>query len=545
LDGHTGGQDNADAGASEDLKCLLAAPGLPPDLIAISAEERYTAVVKFAAVSWPLEDGAEQPDEEQQARWAVRMAPDDPMAHARLGAVLARWDKGRFDAAAWHFGKALELAAPFRDHALLFELAWCMRHRGRPARARALFAEAIEAAKDRANYLVALAQLEEATGKPAAALELLDRAEALRPNEGMTTLARATALARIGDTEAGVALLEGFTTGCAELDSRALLERGRLLDKLGRYDEAWRAFEDGKAGLRAAGWSYDAAEARRYVARLSLFFTAGRMAALPRAGVRSDVAQPLFVLGFPRSGTTLVQRVLTSHPLITAGEDLRTIHDTAEAAPRLLGSPLAYPEALAEVWLGDHQDGLERLRDHYLSDRAMLGAAAGDARWIVEHMPTSEVDLGLMTLLFPHSPIIRMVRHPLDTILSVFSLPLPMGGMFSSVLESAARHFVLLADLADDLLGRFDHRCLTVRYEDLVGSHEATGRRVLGFIGEEFDAACLEHHANGHFTRTLSYAQVAEPLHDRARYRYRNYLRHLEPVLPILAPVMERWGYVV
>ena len=522
---------------------MLDKPGLSPEIATISAEERYTAVVNSAAAAWRHEDGAEQPpDDEQQARWADRMAPDDPAAHVRLGMVMARWDKGRWDAASWHMEKALELAAPFRDPSVLFELAWCMRHRGRPAEARALFIEAIAAAPERADYLAALAQLEEATGDPAAALELLDRAEEARPNEGMTTLAMATAMARLGAAGAGVALLEGFWTGHTELDSRALLEKGRLLDKMGRHDEAWAAWASGKQALRAAGWTYAADEARRRVERRQSFFTAGRIAALPRAGVRADVAQPVFVLGFPRSGTTLIQQTLTSHPRIVESEELRTIQDTAEAAPHILNSPLSYPEALAETWLADQHDGMDRLRDHYLRGLTMFGAVDTDARWIVEQLP-NELDMALIALMFPASPMIHMVRHPLDVVLSVYSRALGMD--FACNIESVAQHYALVADFVDSMLERFDARYLRVRYEELVADHEGTVRRVLEFVGAKFDPACLSHHLNHRPARTLSYAQVAEPLHDRARYRYRNYLRHLEPVLPILAPVMERWGYVV
>ncbi len=94
------------------------------------------------------------------------------------------------------------------------------------------------------------------------------------------------------------------------------------------------------------------------------FFVSGRLALLPRAGVRSDVPQPVFVLGFPRSGTTLVEQTLSAHPAISAGDELPLINDITNIMPRMLNSPLQYPEALAELWMGDQRDGLDNLRDY-------------------------------------------------------------------------------------------------------------------------------------------------------------------------------------
>ena len=94
---------------------------------------------------------------------------------------------------------------------------------------------------------------------------------------------------------------------------------------------------------------------------------------LPRATVRSDVPQPIFILGFPRSGTTLVEQTLSAHPRIAAGDELPLINDITDLMPRMLDSPLAYPEALAELWMGDQREGLDNLRDYYLQQ--------GRARW--------------------------------------------------------------------------------------------------------------------------------------------------------------------
>jgi hypothetical protein len=148
-------------------------------------------------------------------------------------------------------------------------------------------------------------------------------------------------------------------------------------------------------------------------------------------------------------------------------------------------------------------------------------------------------------LLFPQSPLLHLTRHPLDVVLSVFSNLLTHGFYCAYSLESAARHYVLIMDLVEHYRTELSLRYLPVRYEDIVDDQEEAIRRVLAFVGEDFDPACLAFHENRRYARTASYAQVSEKLYDRSRYRYRNYLPQLEPVIPILQPTIERLGYAV
>ncbi len=158
---------------------------------------------------------------------------------------------------------------------------------------------------------------------------------------------------------------------------------------MGRYPEAFAAFEAGKARLReVSGQSYHQAYAQQHNARLARFFSAARLAALPRATRRADVAQPLFVLGFPRSGTTLLEQTLTAHPRIVAGDELPYISEITQLMPRLLDSPLNYPEALSQLWMGDHREDLDNLRDYYLRKVAQLGIVPAGAAWSPTRCPS-------------------------------------------------------------------------------------------------------------------------------------------------------------
>jgi hypothetical protein len=261
--------------------------------------------------------------------------------------------------------------------------------------------------------------------------------------------------------------------------------------------------------------------------------------------VRSDVPQPIFILGFPRSGTTLVEQTLSAHPRIAAGDELPLIHEITAIMPRMLASPLGYPEALAELWMGDQREGLDNLRDYYLQKVRQMGVLRDGAARFTDKMPLNEAHLGLIALLFPEAPLIHVLRHPLDIMVSAFSNQFTHGFFCAYDLETAARHYVRVMDLVEHYRGEMTLRYLPVRYEDIVADQEASVRAMLSFIGEDFDRACLTFHRNRRYARTASYAQVTEPLYQRSVHRYRHYRRHLEPVLPILRPVIERLGYTV
>ena len=480
---------------------------------------------------------------ERHARNAVRIAPDNAQSHYLMGMVLT--EAFRPAVAEYHYQRALELSGA-RDPVVLANFALCLKNQGKMQAARALYKESLDAAPDSLHSLLGFARLEEADRNLAAAMLLLERAAALFPNNPNVLLLRATVLGRTGDAPAALAVLDELAAAKATLGPAEWLEKGRLLDRMGRYAEAFAAFDAGRNRLReVSGLSYLDEHAQQLTARLKNFFTAKRLATLPCATRRRDVAQPLFVLGFPRSGTTLLEQTLTAHPRIAAGDELPFIAEIAELMPRLLESPLAYPEALAELWMGDHREDLNNLRDHYLRRVGALGIVPEGAAWFTDKMPLNETHLGLIHLLFPESPLVHVVRHPLDVVLSVYSNLLTHGFYCAYALESAARHYARVMELVDHEVNEMSLRYLRVRYEDVVDDQEASIRRVLEFIGEDFDPACLAFHENRRYARTASYAQVTEKLYDRSRYRYRNYLPQLQPVIPILQPVIERLGYKI
>ncbi|HQT38346.1 MAG TPA: sulfotransferase [Acidocella sp.] len=484
---------------------------------------------------------------EMHARNAVRIAPQNAQAHNLMGLVLT--EANRPLVGEYHYRKVLELAGA-DEPITLANLAWNLKNQGRIDEARSLYEKSMTLKPDVIQTVLGWARMEEADRKFEASLKLLDQAEAIAPDNPSVQLTRATVLSRLKRTDEALAILHEPAAAegapAIKLGPAELSEKGRLLDQLGRYDEAFEAFDTAKKrAVEFGARTYLAEAATDLVTRLKNFFTERRVGTLPVAAVRRDMPQPIFIIGFPRSGTTLIEQTLTVHPKISAGDELPYINDITNIMPRLLASPLSYPEALVELWMGDQRDGLNELRDYYLNRAAKSGIFREGADFFTDKMPLNETHLGLISLLFPQSPIIHVIRHPLDVLLSVYSNHLTHGFFCAAQMDTIAGHFTLIADLLEHYKANLKMRYLPVRYEDMVVDQEANVRRILEFIGVPFDAKCLSFEKNTRYARTASYAQVTEKLYDRSRYRYRPYLKHLEPVLERLQPVIKRLGYQI
>jgi tetratricopeptide (TPR) repeat protein len=484
-------------------------------------------------------------DAEVHARNAVRLAPRDPQSPNLMGMTMT--EANRPHVGEFHYRRGMPLL-PHRSAILLANLAWNLKNQGRMEESRKFYEQSAALNPDIFQTLYGWAQMEETDRNFARAGELLDAAEKLSPDNPQVELQRAILHGRAKDYDRALATLDAIERrrGSRGLGPIEWSQKGLLLDKMGRFQEAFAAFVEGKRTLREiTRMAYRADEAEALIKRLKSFFAASRLEILPRAGVSSDVAQPIFIVGFPRSGTTMIEQTLTAHPLIAAGDELPVINELTGLIPRLLSSRLAYPEALSELWLGDQAEGLDNLRDYYLQRARQLGALREGASWFTDKMPFNETHLGLIGLIFPRAPIVHVLRHPLDVVLSAFSNHLTHGFYCAYDLTTIARHYVLVADLVEHYLREMKLRYLRVRYEDVIADQEARVREILEFIGAPFDPRCLRFHENRRYARTASYAQVTEKLYDRSRYRYCDYRRELDPVVPILGPTIRRLGYAI
>jgi tetratricopeptide (TPR) repeat protein len=478
----------------------------------------------------------------------MRVDPDDPELRYRLAEVLFNL---RENAAMEKEYRGLIARAP-GDTSLRLDLAKKFQAIGQNDDAMTEYEEALALEPGNIKALSCMALVEEGRHRLEESERRAQAGLALQPDDGLLHLVMARIRRRQGRLDEALDLLQRIEPGKLHpaIQPDPWFETGMVLDKQKRCDEAFDAFRRANDSDRArlAGRAdeplYSIEHHRARFDALKCFFTRAQLAALAPCQPPAPGPEPVFIVGFPRSGTTLTEQMLAAHPAIHAGGELPGMKLIEEfAASQLLESRQPYPPCLAEAAAPGKHNALCRLRDYYLHIASESRAMVPDKRHFTDKMPLNETHLGLIWLLFPQSPVIHVVRHPLDVLFSCYSNRLTHGDNVALSLETLAFHYAETWKLVEHYLAEMDLKYTRLRYEDLIQRPEEEMRRLLEFVGEPWDPRCLDFHNSGRVARTASYAQVSQPLYRTSQERWRPYRKHLESVIPALKPLIEQLGY--
>jgi tetratricopeptide (TPR) repeat protein len=316
----------------------------------------------------------------------------------------------------------------------------------------------------------------------------------------------------------------------------------KACDALGRYDEAYTAAEEAHRSQlafleRATGKASE--EQSQLWALTANGCDSEDIACWESAGNDSEVS-PIFIVGFPRSGTTLLEQILDAHPQLQSMDEQPFL---LRSVARLIDRGIHYPAGLGELTDSDLQE-IRAQYWHGVRKRVLLPPA----RRLVDKNPMNMVLLPIMRRLFPDAPIILTIRHPCDVVLSCFLQHFPsdlalLGRDLTALARSYSRAFGFW-DSQQTLLRSTAHE---LKYERLAADFVAEIDRLCAFLKLPRHAAMLEpwEHARAKgFISTPSYAQVLEPVSSRSVGRWKHYERHFDSeVLTLLRPWIERWGY--
>lgn len=478
----------ANADAWQGLALALRALGHPED--AVACLERGLAANAAHLGCWlALSDTQASlgllPEAVEACRQAKKLAPQDPELGVRLATLLS--EQGQHAEARALLDAAVAAApdlpvAHYQKGVLLSVL-------GRFDEARAAFETALTLAPDFFQVCVHLAAIKTyALDDPLVRrLEsLAHRAEWSEPGQGINVH----------------------------------FALGKICQDHGDYRRAFEHFLAGNR-LRRSLLDYSTASQRAAVREIQALFDESFLRRAARAGTPSEV--PVFIVGMPRSGTTLIEQILASHPQVHGGGELTLLH---AALRRRLGARYRLDFVRGLAGLSDAE--LCALGSECL---AQMRALSPSALRITDKMPSNFMLVGLIHVLYPEARIIHCRRDPLDTCVSCFTTLFKNGHEFTSDLAELGEYYRLYEELMAHWRRVLPAGVmLEIRYEDLVSDAEPQARRLLAHCGLEWDPACLRFHASRRAVGTASLYQARQPLYRSAVGRWRHYSEHLAPL---------------
>lgn len=513
---------------------------------AISAFSRALAIAPgylSARINLGITYFEAQRPEEALRTFEAMLAGGQPHVEALVGSGLCLHLLGQPQKARHRYESALELAP---DHpSAWYYLGSVCNELGDVASARDALQRALALNPSDADAWAELAGVHELSSELDAAAEAVRRGLAVAQGHPQLVIEAAKLDRRRGDTLGAEARLRALDPQRMppRVRQQFLYEFGNVLDRNLQIEAAHEAFAQANAlaalGVRARQFNpeawFDGVRA------ISAWLEHGAPGMDARDDDPDRGADLCFLVGFPRSGTTLLDTILGAHPAVSLLEEKPTLVPVMHTLGELPGG---YPAALATL----ESDDRRVLRKLYRQSLSRHGAQPG--RTVVDKLPLRTIHLGLVQALFPQARVLVSLRHPCDVVLSNFMQQYAVNEAFVNFysLADATRLYDAVFTLWQKLRPRLSLPVAEVRYEDLVLDPAREASAAFAFLGLDWDPALLDvvrrTGGRGRIT-TNSYHQVAEPIYDRSIGRWKRYRGYLAPHLPVLEAHARRLGYAV
>jgi tetratricopeptide (TPR) repeat protein len=452
---------------------------------------------------------------------AIELDPQDADSHCNLGNVL--FEFRRIDEAAASYRRALALKP---DHgAAHLSLSMALRMLGRPSEAEASCQAALAIEPNDVDAMTLLGELFADRGQFSEAQNLFQQALCIDP--GFSPVFFSIAMHR-KMTSADAVWLQGADALIAKRlplrhEISVRYARGKYFDDLKQYDRAFDNYRRANELTKRNGLVYDEARLTRRVDQIIDNFDAASLLQLQPYGHPSEC--PVLIVGMPRSGTSLTEQILASHPDVFGAGEL-SFWDNAFNA---------YESAGLKVHAGDAPAGATLIPSQALAYLETLSQLSGGAARVVDKMPPNFMNLGLIHAAFPRARIIHMRRHPIDTCLSIYFQYFLNTHPYANDLGSLAHYYGEYLRLMDHWRATIPAaNLLEMPYEALIGDQEAWIRRVVEFAGLPWNPQCLDFHETNRVVITASKWQVRQKIHSASAGRWRNYQQFLQPLEPLL-----------
>ncbi len=456
---------------------------------------------------------------------ALEVEPKRASALNRLGFVLHA--QGRLDDAIIQYRKALEIDPRFSD--CLNNLGSTLMTAGRLEEAKNTFEKALKFSPENVGLIVNIATISERQNEHEKAYKILEpllKKGIKAPGLGISFAAICSKVDRCGEAAEYLEALLNEQTLPKTRQEYVHFALGKLYDKLGHYDEAFNHF---KSSNELRPDTFSETEHAATMDAVTRTFDWNFLSSAPRASIETN--RPVFILGMPRSGTSLTEQILARHDQVFGTGELLDIGDHAARLGKLLGPTPGFPDSLRKI----SQTLLDDTARTYLEH---LQEFSADALYVTDKMPQNFVHLGLINLLFPDAKVIHCMRDPRDTCLSIYFQHFNEAHTYAARLENIAAYYLVYHRMMKHWKTVLNIPVLEVRYEDLVTKQEETSRKLIEFVGLEWDDKCLDFHKAERYVPTSSYEQVREKIYTRSMARWKHYENHIEPLLDKLKPIL-------
>jgi tetratricopeptide (TPR) repeat protein len=305
---------------------------------------------------------------------------------------------------------------------------------------------------------------------------------------------------------------------------------GKACEDAGDYDRAWEFYHTGNQRQRPLV-SYDPVAFEMRHRQMAEVFT--REFLERHAGQGFDSAAPIFIVGLPRSGSTLIEQILASHSQVEGTLELSTLGEIAVSVARYRGDRIEYPEAVRQLTPRDF-----RAYGRQYIEETKIYRTTGKPHF-TDKLPNNFSHIGFAHLILPNAKIINARRHPLDSILGSYKQLFGKGQNFTYDMDELAMYYRQYHEIMKHWHRVLPGKVLDVHYEDTVGDFATQVRRILAHCGLPFEEACLRFHETNRAVRTASSEQVRQPLYTRALGTWRRYEKHLQPWREELADIID------
>lgn len=304
---------------------------------------------------------------------------------------------------------------------------------------------------------------------------------------------------------------------------------GKACEDAGDYDRAWEFYHSGNQRQRPLV-SYDPVGFEVRHREIATVFSREFLDQHEGQGFASDA--PIFIVGLPRSGSTLIEQILASHSQVEGTLELSTLGEIAVSVGRYRRARMEYPEAVRELVARDF-----RAYGQQYIEQTKTYRATGKPRF-TDKLPNNFSHVGFLHLILPNAKIINARRHPLDSILGSYKQLFGKGQNFTYDMDELVMYYRQYHEIMRHWQRVLPGKVLDVHYEETVGDLESQVRRILAHCGLPFEEACLRFHETNRAVRTASSEQVRQPLYTRALGTWRRYEKHLRPWQEELADII-------